>query len=116
MSLAIAILVMRMWAQQGQIGPIICNYCGQLDDENGNIIAQSFTPTAEHVIEIRTKRWVDTECWDRVMREHGCDPAACGFPDVNHDMDKCNRVKKTLWLDGQRWGVLRETDESGSEK
>jgi hypothetical protein len=69
----------------------------------------------EHVIEIRTKRErKEIKCTPAQSNITICDGCPEGFGWDYGDMfrDYCVRVTREVWIDGRRWGVLQEIEES----
>lgn len=81
---------------------------------------------AEHVIEIRTKRETQEPICDREFQgNNDPEPRICkcpaGFDTLTTwlggvigegtQVHRCERVTKTLWIDNQRVGVIREVEE-----
>jgi len=92
--------------------------CAYFSDGTKECSGVNLVPPREHVIEIRTKRTGQVEDWwaapqDTYFRMRA--RADCiGRPDlyVWDESKGCGHLRLTreVWIDGVRWGVLKETE------
>ena len=138
MTIAAIVLWMAMQGQAGCQGECDKPYSVQLLDYSEKVTCQKMQPDGttvpapcvatdpampqimpgpgEHVIEIRTKRETTAKVcreWPETNTIVGCE---CPYDttEVKHPSNfaaQCIRVTREVWIDGQKWGVLKETEE-----
>ena len=81
-------------------------------DTHANVFVQALPQPAEHVIEIRTKQeFVQILHYGEICPK-GTEAVWVPLDGSQRVADaECERVTKTLWIDGQGVGVIKETEE-----